>query len=216
MAYNRKIPRIIDELTRRQLRVARPDSFDVDRTDTELRRLADAGSLLQLSKGFYALVPEDRRGENTAWRPTIEGAALGMSAALYGPESVALIGPSAARIHRCYPRALGEAHVTTPKMLRSRDTVLGTIRFVTRDITKTDTVRIETDLGPGRATSVEQTALDLCRSRPAWNVTEATRVEMIRRLADRIDWELIDEIAESTRSVKTLRRLRNTLAHNDR
>ena len=36
---------------------------------------------------------------------------------------------------------------------------------------------------------------------------------MIRRLADRIDWELIDEIAETTRSVKTLRRLRATLDH---
>ena len=215
MAYNRKMPQIVDELTRRQLRVARPDSFEVDRTDTELRRLADAGSLLRLSKGFYALVPEDRRGENTSWRPTIEGAALGMSAALYGPESVALIGPSAARIHRCYPRALGEAYVTTPKTLRSRDTVLGTVRFVTRDITKMDTVRVETDLGPGRATSVEQTALDLCRSRPAWNVTEATRLEMIRRLADRIDWGLIDEIAETTRSVKTLRRLRSTLDNNE-
>jgi len=34
---------------------------------------------------------------------------------------------------------------------------------------------------------------------------------MIRRLADRIDWDLIDEIAETTRGVKTLRRLRSLL-----
>lgn len=204
---------IIDDLSRRQLRVARPDSLTVDRADTELRRLTETGSLLHIAKGFYALVPEGRRGENTSWRPTIEGAALGMAGALYGPESVALLGPSAARVHRCYPRALGEAYVTTPKVLRWRDTLLGTIRFVTRDIAKMDTVRIETDLGPGRASSVEQTALDLCRGRPAWNITEATRLEMLHRLADRIDWELIDEIAQATRSVKTLHRLRATLDH---
>jgi hypothetical protein len=205
------MPQIVDELNRRQLRVGRPDSFDLDRPDSELRRLTDIGSLLQLSKGFYALVPEDRRRENTPWRPTIEGAALGMAAALYGPESVALIGPSATRAHRCYPRALGEAYVTTPKPLRQRETIVGKIRFVTRDITKMDTVRIETDLGPGWATSIEQTALDLCRDRPAWNITDEARTEMIRRLADRIDWDLIDEIAETTRGVKTLRRLRAIL-----
>ena len=80
-----------------------------------------------------------------------------------------------------------------------------------RDIKKMDTVRIETDLGPGWATSVEQTALDLSRNRPAWNITNETRTEMIRLLADRIDWDLIDEIAEATRGVKTLRRLRSSL-----
>ncbi len=211
MTYNRFMPQIVDELARRQLRVSRPDSFDLGRTDTELRRLTDLGSLLQLSKGFYALVPEDRRGENTPWRPTIEGAALGMAAALYGPDAVALMGPSAARVHRCYPRALGEAYVTAPKPLRPRETIVGKIRFITRDITKMDTVRIETDLGPGWATSVEQSALDLCRDRPAWNITDEARNEMIRRLAHRIDWDLIDEVAETTRGVKTLRRLRAIL-----
>jgi len=70
-----------------------------------------------------------------------------------------------------------------------------------------DTVRVETDLGPGWATSIEQTALDLCRDRPAWNITEATRTEMVHLLADRIDWSLIGEVAEMTRGVKTLGRL---------
>ena len=53
------MPHVIDELARRQVRVARAESFDVNRPDSELRRLSDNGSLLQLSKGFYALVPED-------------------------------------------------------------------------------------------------------------------------------------------------------------
>ena len=202
---------IIEELNRRQLRVARPDSFKINRPDTELRRLTDNGSLLQLSKGFYALIPEGRRGPNTAWIPTIEGAALGMAAALYGPDNVALVGPSAARSHRCYPRALGTAYVTAPARLRQRESAVGNIRFVTREFDKMDTVRVDTDLGPGWATSPEQTALDLCRNRPDWNISESTRTEMIQLLASRIDWELINEIAELTRGLKTLRRLRSSL-----
>ena len=202
---------IVEELTRRQLRVARPDSFDISRPDTELRRLTDNGSILQLSKGFYALIPEGRRGPDTAWIPTIEGAALGMAAALYGPDNVALIGPSAARAHRCYPRALGTGFVTTPARLRPRQSPVGNIRFVTREFDKMDTVRVETDLGPGWATSPEQTALDLCRNRPDWRISDSTRNEMLQMLAARIDWELMNEIAEQTRGLKTLRRLRSKL-----
>ncbi len=202
---------IIEELNRRQLRVARPDSFDISRPDTELRRLTDNGSVLQLSKGFYALIPEGRRGPDAGWIPTIEGAALGMAAALYGSDSVALIGPSAARAHRCYPRALGTGYVTAPARLRPRQSAVGNIRFVTREFNKMDTVRVETDLGPGWATSPEQTALDLCRNRPDWRISESARNEMLQMLAARIDWELIGEIAEQTRGLKTLGRLRSKL-----
>ena len=202
---------IVRKLARQQLAVAQPSAFDLERSDTELRRLADAGTVLLLAKGLYALVPENQRTPGTTWLPTIEGAALGIAAAFYTPNDVALVGPSAARAHRCYPRALGAAYVATPRQRRSRSTVIGTITFVQRDIQKLDTVRVETDLGPGWATSVEQTALDLTRNRPTWNVTEETRHEMINRLADRIDWELIEEIATETRGVATLARLHRQL-----
>ncbi len=202
---------VVEQLARRQLRVGRTRSFALDRPDAELQRLAEVGTVLALTKGFYALVPEDRRGAQTTWRPSIEGAALGIAAALHSPDEVALVGPSAARAHRCYPRALGTAFVAVPDQRRPRQTILGEIRFVERNIDKLDTVRVETDLGPGWATSIEHTALDLCRNRPAWNITDEARTEMIRRLADRIDWDLIDEIAESTRGIKTLHRLRTML-----
>ncbi len=202
---------IIEQLARRPIRVAQTSSFDLQRPDAELRRLASAGTLLKLTKGFYALVPEDRRGAGTAWRPTIEGVALGMAAALYGTESVALIGPSAVRAHQCYPRTLGEAWVAVPEQHRERHTVAGTIRFATRDVTKLDTVRTDTDLGPGWVTSIEQTALDLCRNRPHWNITDTTRAEMLHNLAHRINWDLIDDIAAASRSSQTLRRLRAAL-----
>lgn len=87
---------------------------------------------------------------------------------------MALVGPSAARAHNSYPRALGEVYVAVPAQHRARHTVVGQVRFVTRDIAKLDTVRTETDLGPGWVTSVEQTALDLCRNRPAWNITDGS------------------------------------------
>ncbi len=202
---------LVRKLARQQLAVAQTRAFDLERPDTELRRLADSGTVLLLAKGLYALVPEHQRTPSTTWLPTIEGAALGIAAAFYEPDAVALVGPSAVRAHRCYPRALGGAYVATPRQRRQRTTIVGTITFVQRDINKLDTVRVETDLGPGWATSVEQTALDLTRNRPAWNITEATRSEMVNRLADRIDWELIEEIAAETRSVATLARLHRQL-----
>ena len=195
------------QLGNQQLRVIRPDAIDLRRADSELRRLADAGHLLQLSKGFYTLVPENRRRKPVTWRPTIEGAALGMAAALYGVGAVALVGPSAARAHRCYPRALGAAYVTVPQKLRPRETAVGSVSFVNREIDKMDTVRVDTDVGSGWATSIENTALDLCRNRPDWKISEATRSEMINQLAERVDWDLIEDLAVSLRAVKTLARL---------
>lgn len=38
-----------------------------------------------------------------------------MTAARYDHPEAALTGPSAERVHRCYPRALGEAYVAVPK-----------------------------------------------------------------------------------------------------
>ena len=202
---------VVEALARRQLRVASTGSFPLQRPDSELRRLADAGIVLQLAKGLYALIPEPYRGPETAWRPTIEGAALGAAAALYTETDVALIGPSAARAHRCYPRALGTGYVAVPTQRRFRDTTAGKVRFVERNIDKLDLVRIDTDLGSGFATSVEQTALDLCRGRPDWGITDSTRNEMLVSLGNRIDWTLIDQVAAETRGVRTLQRLRSLL-----
>jgi hypothetical protein len=55
---------------------------------------------------------------------------------------------------------------------------------------------------------IEQTALDLCRNRPQWNMTETTRTEMVDDLGRRINWDLIDDTAAANRNTQTLRRLR--------
>ena len=175
MRYNLDMSVVLEQLSRRPVRVAKTDDFTLARPDTELRRLSDRGVVLRLAKGYYALVPEGRRGPGTEWRPSIEAVGLGIAAALHGVDKVSLLGPSAARIHECYPRALGQVHVAVPAQHRNRETPVGMVRFVKRDVTKIDTVRAETDLGAGWVTSIEQTALDLCRDRPAWYITDTAR-----------------------------------------
>jgi hypothetical protein len=125
--------------------------------------------------------------------------------------SVALVGPSAARAHGCYPRALGGAFVAVPRQRARRETPYGPIHFSMRDTKKLDTVRISTDLGDGWATSPEQTAFDLVRNWPVWPISESTCTEMLNLLAARIDWSLVDEVAARTRSVDTLHELRTRL-----
>ena len=163
---------VLEQLSRLPMRVAKTEDFALERPDAELQRLAARGVVLPLAKGFYALIPEPRRGVGTAWRPTIEAAGLGIAVALHSIDEVALIGPSAARLHGSYPRALGQVHVAVPTQHRPKDTPVGFVRFEKRDIAKIDTVRADTDLGSGWMTSVEQTALDLCRDRPAWHITD--------------------------------------------
>lgn len=199
---------VADQLARRPLKVAKTEDFALDRPDAELRRLADRGVVLPLAKGFYALVPEDRRGVGTRWRPSIEGAALGIAAALHELDEVALVGPSAARAHGAYPRALGVAMVAVPAQHEAKQTPVGSIQFVKRDVRRIDVVRAETDLGAGWVTSLEQTALDLCRNAYARPISETARQEMLDMLASRIDWELIEQIARRTRGGEALLRLR--------
>jgi hypothetical protein len=207
---------IVDQLTRQNFHVASSSSFGIKHPKSELRRLTDEGILLHLTHGFYALIPESQRGPSTTWQPTIEGIALGVAIALHSSDETALVGPSAARALGCYPRPLGTGFVAVPRQRRPRTTPYGNIRFTTRIVSKLDTVRVDTDLGSGRATSPEQTAFDLVRNWTAWKITEATRTEMLERLAERVDWSIIDEVASRTRSVETLERLRVRLDKDSR
>ena len=149
------------EIARRDNKVVRASDFRAKAAGTQLRRLAAAGALLRLAHGYYALVPEASRGRGTKWILSIEAAALGVAAADYGVDQVALLGPSAARLHGCYPRALGTAVVAVPSQRPEKETVAGSIKFVVRDTSALDVVRASTELVTGRMTSVEQTLLDL-------------------------------------------------------
>jgi len=202
---------IVEQLARQSFPIAAASDFQIQHAKSELRRLTDEGVLLRLTHGYYVLVPEAQRGPQTAWRPSIEGIALGIASAMYDIGTTALVGPSAARANGCYPRAVGAGFVAVPKQRRPRQTPYGNIHFTTRDFAKIDTVRIETDLGQGWATSPEQTAFDLVRNYPEWPISGAARSEMLQHLASRIDWSIVDEVAAKTRSVETLERLRQKL-----
>lgn len=177
----------------------------------ELRRLARAGALLRLAHSYYALVPEANREPETSWRPSVESAALGIAMADYGRDQVALIGPSAVRSHGCHPRALAAAVVAVPAQRPVKQTLVGSVKFVSRDTSTLDLVRANTELGSGWMTSIEQTLLDLSSNWPRWPVSEATREEMLRALGARASTDLLDEVAANSRGQAALQRVRKFL-----
>ena len=142
-------------------------------------------------------------------RPPLERVALGIAAAEFGPSEVALIGPSAARVHGAIPRPLGMATVSYPST-RPRDiqTIVGTVRTYRRSIDQMDVVRVNNDLASGLVTSVEMTLLDLAGKAPKWSLTSATRNEAIRLLAVRSDWDLVDDLADAYRKKTALKAAR--------
>lgn len=156
----------------------------------ELRDLAHQGALLRVAHGYYAVVPEPVRHLG-GWTPTAEAVALALARRDYGTDAVALMGMSAARMLGAVPRALGTAVVAVPKQRPPLTTAAGRIVFVLRDVDTLDTERVETELGDGWVTTVDQTVLDLAdRPRlggfPAGDVGEARRALTRRADPDRV------------------------------
>ncbi len=199
------------DIAHRDTRVVRAVDFPSPSAGKELRRLADAGALLRLAHGYYALVPEARRGDEGAWRPEVEAAALAIATADYGVERVALIGPSAARLHGCYPRALSTAVVAVPSQRPIRETIAGNVKFVVRDVSKLDLVRVDTELTRGWMTSIEETLLDLSGDWPRWPISETARAEMLELLAAQASNEMLNEIVGRSRNGAALSRLKGIM-----
>jgi predicted transcriptional regulator of viral defense system len=174
----------------------------------ELKRLTDQGLLVRLHAGLYAIVPPEARG--VAWRPELEAAAGAIAAALWDVETTAIMGVSAARVHRAIPRALATAVVAAPAQhapiaLADRE---ATIRFSKRDIVRLDVERIRTALGDLLVTTVEQTALDLAHRPELGDVPQEARAAA-RVLRDRGDPTLLEQLAEDQHRPTALTTLRN-------
>lgn len=163
----------------------------------ELARLTEAGALLHLAHGYYAIIPEPYRG--TRWRPAIEAVALGIAQVDHGPDDVALMGPSAARLIGALPRALGIAVAATAKQRPALHTSVGPIRFVTRDVRRLDVQRAETELATGWVTTAEQTVLDLADRPELGGLPRTDVADAIRTLGHRIDWHRLTVLAEEQR-----------------
>lgn len=202
------VPGLPAELAQRQLRVLRPqDASSVyAHPRPEIARLARAGLLHPLARGFYAVVPQDRAGDRT-WRPSLEAAAAGIAAAQHDAVEVVLMHLSAARVYGAVPRALSVAVVAVPRQrpglrLTDRD---AHVVFVERDTGRLDAERLGTDLGPALVTTVEQTVLDLAR-RPALGSVEEEAWSSLRALLPRADRDVLWRLAGEQRLRASLER----------
>jgi predicted transcriptional regulator of viral defense system len=188
------------ELARRRLGVLRPrDAADVyAHPRAEFARLAERGLLRRVATGYFVRVPPERVGDH-GWRPDLHATALGVAAADYGRDAVALMHLSAARRHAALPRELALAVVAVPKQRPPLTMLGGTVTFARRDVTRLDVERLRTDLVESWVTTVEQTVLDLAARPDLGGVDAATIREAIQSLGRRADWGLVDELAAQQR-----------------
>jgi AbiEi antitoxin C-terminal domain len=190
------VPPVIAQAPLRTVRPRDVDAYANPRK--ELVRLEARGLVHRLAEGFYTLVPQDRIGGD--WLPTLEGAAAGIGAAEFGAGRYALMGLTAARLHRAIPRAVAIAVIAAPRRretLRMTDRT-ATIRFFVRDITDLQVEMMQTDLGDCLVTTPEQTVLDLAHL-PNIGEMETEALAAIRALLPRCDRELMAEIAATQR-----------------
>jgi hypothetical protein len=87
--------------------------------------------------------------------------------------------------------------------------------FVQRDLARLDLERLDTELGPGWVTTVEQTLLDLAHRPELPGVDAGTVAEAVRALAGRADWTLAAGLAARQRGRTTLARILAQTGHPD-
>jgi hypothetical protein len=160
-----------------------------------------------MASGYYTVVPADRVG--TEWMPTIEGAAAGIAAADFGEDNFALMGLTAARMHRAIPRAVAFAVVATPRRRKpvQLEDRTATVHFLTRDLGAIQVERMATDLGRCLVTIPEQTVLDLAHL-PRLGDMEPEVWAAIDTLWPGCDAALLTELAREQRLGAALRRVR--------
>ena len=180
----------------------------------QLKRLTDAGLLLRLTAGVYAVPPAGR--EASGWRPDLEVLAGGIGAAIFGADAAVVVGMSAARLHGAVPRALGQAFVAGPRQHRPVLLAGGrSVRFLLRRTALLDAESMPTEIGPLLVATVEQTVLDL--GHDASSVPGSSDVgEALLALAPRTDWQVVHELAVAQRQTAAVRRVENLLREVDR
>jgi predicted transcriptional regulator of viral defense system len=185
-------------LTQAPLRTFRPkdlaDTYVNPRT--EIARMAEQGAVKRLAYGYFVAAPDDQAA---GWKPTVEAAAAGIGAAIFGQRHIVLMGITAARIHQAIPRVVGNAIVATPR--QHRPIALedgGQVLFVARDTTKLD-ARLET-LETGRAlvTTPEQTMLDLAKRPELGGMPDEAGVALVN-FAAQADWDKLERLAREQR-----------------
>ncbi|WP_380158943.1 type IV toxin-antitoxin system AbiEi family antitoxin domain-containing protein [Kineococcus sp. R86509] len=175
----------------------------------QLKRLTDAGLLLRLTGGVYAVPPSGR--EASGWTPDLEVLAGGIGAAVFGADQAVVVGMSAARLHGAVPRALGEALVAVPRQHRAVVVEGGrTVRFLMRRTDLLDAEAVPTEIGPLLVGTVEQTVLDLGHG-PLHAPEFSAEREAVSALAPRLDWTVARQLATAQRRAAALRRVETLL-----
>lgn len=171
----------------------------------QLVRLSERGLLHRVADGYYVVVPQDMVGRR--WTPSLEATAAGIASAIYGPDEVIVMGPSAARLHGAIPRALATATIAVPRQhreieLSDRPAV---VRFVKRDTARLDAELIDTPLGATLVTTPEQTVLDIAH-RPRLGDVEVDVHSAVAALYARCDHQRLSMLAGDQRRMASLRR----------
>lgn len=201
------------EIAARSLRVIRPrDAADLYRNPPlEFARLARAGLLLRVARGYYAIPPMEALG-TVSWRPAAESVALGIAMVDYGKDRVALAGISAARVLDAVPRALAVGVVAAPTERHTINTLSGPLSFWKRDTSDLATQRARTELATGWVTTPEQTILDMAYRPKLAGISPATTSEAMWALATRVDWEMVFDLSVRQRRRAAYTRARWTCA----
>lgn len=173
----------------------------------EFLRLEKTGVLLKVAHGYYAVIPEASRGRD--WRPDIEVIALGIGQADYGKDAVALMHISAARIHGAIPRAIALAVLAVPKQRPTLETKFGRIFFVKRNVARLKRIRLDTELGSGWVTNLEQTTLDLAKRENLISDFSGVAREAATALLSRIDEEKLRNFAKENHMGSSLEKVKN-------
>ena len=188
------------EFTRAPMRTVRPKDLAgvYAYPRVQIARLVEQGAVVRVAHGYAVAVPDD---QDRDWKPTVEEAAAGIAAAIFGQRQTVLMGITAARIHQAIPRALGNAVVAVPH--QHRPIALeggGKVLFVARATERLD-ARLET-LETGRAlvTTPEQTMLDLAKRPTLGGAPEEAQAALFN-LLPRVDVAKIEHLARAQRAL---------------
>lgn len=206
MTQDRSTP-LPTELARAPMKTIRPldAAHYYAHPRAQLARLSERGLLHRLADGYYVVVPQDMVGNS--WMPGLETAAAGIASAIYGPDSILVMGISAARLHRAIPRALATATIAVPDQHRriALSDRPAAVRFIKRDTKRLDAERYDTELGPTLVTTPEQTILDLA-NRPKLGDAEIDVPIAVAALYERSDKDRLQALATEQKRTASLKR----------
>lgn len=193
MVHETPLPRSI---AARSVKIVRPRDATGTYTNpaVQFHRLANAGKLVRVAHGYYAIPPPEWSGD-ADWRPTPESLALGIGIADYGRDDVVLSGVSAARLLGIPPRAIATAVVSIPVRRPPIDTISGSITFWHRSTAKLDFSKVRTEIATGWSATAEQALLDVADHPERGSLPVSTATEVIRLLAPRVDWYQVHDLS---------------------